>query len=148
MIMADVAPLLQKVAPIPIPPFMLNEKFYDALAEDLPLESNTIQPTPGLRASFHPDKDCANSCSSAPWTFARKRPSGEKLPQTIAHRGFKTNHPENTMGAFKGAATSGAHAIETDIHITKDGVLVLSHVSAELRTPQPHLMEGRTGRNA
>lgn len=50
MRMADVAPLLQKVAPIPIPPFMLNEKFYDALAEDLPLESNAIQPTAGLRA--------------------------------------------------------------------------------------------------
>jgi len=49
---------------------------------------------------------------------------------TIAHRGFKANHPENTMSAFIGAAASGVHAIETDLHITKDEVLVLSHVSA------------------
>lgn len=33
------------------------------------------------------------------------------------------------MGAFKGAVDVGAHAIETDLHISKDGVVVLSHVS-------------------
>jgi len=31
---------------------MLNEKFYDALAEDLPLESNTVQSVAELRASI------------------------------------------------------------------------------------------------
>jgi len=31
------------------------------------------------------------------------------------------------MGAFKGAVEVGAHAIETDLHISKDGVVVLSH---------------------
>jgi len=31
------------------------------------------------------------------------------------------------MGAFKGAIDVGAHAIETDVHITKDNVVVLSH---------------------
>jgi glycerophosphoryl diester phosphodiesterase len=36
--------------------------------------------------------------------------------------------PENTMGAFKGAVEVGAEAIETDIHLTKDDVVVLSHV--------------------
>jgi len=35
------------------------------------------------------------------------------------------------MAAFKGAVKVGAHAIETDIHLTKDGVVVLSHVSAD-----------------
>jgi glycerophosphoryl diester phosphodiesterase len=49
------------------------------------------------------------------------------LPQAIAHRGFKAEHPENTMASFKGAVNVGAHAIETDIHLTKDGVVVLSH---------------------
>jgi glycerophosphoryl diester phosphodiesterase len=34
------------------------------------------------------------------------------------------------MSAFKGAVEVGAHAIETDIHITRDGVVVLSHVGA------------------
>ena len=32
------------------------------------------------------------------------------------------------MGAFKGAIEVGTDAIETDIHLTKDGVVVLSHV--------------------
>ena len=31
------------------------------------------------------------------------------------------------MGAFKGAAEVGTHAIETDVHLTKDDVVVLSH---------------------
>lgn len=33
------------------------------------------------------------------------------------------------MGAFVGAVEAGAHAIETDIHLSKDDVVVLSHVS-------------------
>jgi glycerophosphoryl diester phosphodiesterase len=32
------------------------------------------------------------------------------------------------MGAFKGAVEVGAEALETDIHLTKDGVVILSHV--------------------
>jgi phosphatidylglycerol phospholipase C len=33
------------------------------------------------------------------------------------------------MGAFRGAVDVGADAIETDVHLSKDGVVVLSHVS-------------------
>ena len=33
------------------------------------------------------------------------------------------------MAAFRGAVTAGAHAIETDLHLSHDGVVVLSHVS-------------------
>lgn len=32
------------------------------------------------------------------------------------------------MGAFRGAVEVGTHAIETDVHLSKDGVVVLSHV--------------------
>ncbi|CAL3972608.1 hypothetical protein PZA11_004319 [Diplocarpon coronariae] len=53
--------------------------------------------------------------------------SNGKRPQAIAHRGYKAKFPENTMGAFKGAVEVGAHAIETDVHMSKDGVVVLSH---------------------
>jgi glycerophosphoryl diester phosphodiesterase len=66
--------------------------------------------------------------SSAAWTLARTKKNGSKFPQTIAHRGYKAKHPENTLGAFMGAVKAGAHAIETDIHLSKDGVVVLSHV--------------------
>ncbi|EOA90461.1 uncharacterized protein SETTUDRAFT_45648 [Exserohilum turcica Et28A] len=59
--------------------------------------------------------------------FARKDASGRRKPQAIAHRGYKAKFPENTMGAFKGAVEVGAEGLETDIHLTKDGVVVLSH---------------------
>jgi glycerophosphoryl diester phosphodiesterase len=67
---------------------------------------------------------------SAKWAQATTYHGGQRLlPQAIAHRGFKAEHPENTMDSFKGAVEVGAHAIETDIHMSKDGVVVLSHVS-------------------
>ena len=68
-----------------------------------------------------------NKVASAIQTSAGKR------PQAIAHRGYKTKFPENTMGAFKGAVEVGAHAIETDVHLSKDGVVVLSHVRSRYR---------------
>ncbi|KAI1133463.1 PLC-like phosphodiesterase [Nemania abortiva] len=49
------------------------------------------------------------------------------VPQTIGHRGFKAAAPENTMAAFKAAAEAGVEAIETDLHLTRDGVVVLCH---------------------
>jgi len=64
--------------------------------------------------------------ASSSFTSAIDSPKGRR-PQAIAHRGYKAAFPENTMGAFKGAVKVGAHAIETDIHLTKDGVVVLSH---------------------
>ena len=67
--------------------------------------------------------------SLADWTFASKKKNGYKFPQTIAHRGYRAKHPENTMSAFVGAVKAGAHAIETDLHLSRDGVVVISHVS-------------------
>ncbi|KIW22166.1 hypothetical protein, variant 2 [Cladophialophora immunda] len=63
----------------------------------------------------------------ASWTWAKPYNGKRPLPQTIAHRGFKAEHPENTMNAFRGAVEVGAHALETDIHLSKDDVVVLSH---------------------
>ncbi|KAF1835163.1 tubulin-domain-containing protein [Decorospora gaudefroyi] len=64
---------------------------------------------------------------SASFAFARKDVSGNRRPQAIAHRGYKAKFPENTMGAFKGAVEVGAEGLETDMHLTRDGVVVLSH---------------------
>lgn len=49
------------------------------------------------------------------------------LPQAIGHRGYKAAWPENTMAAFRGAVEVGAHAVETDLHLSADGVVILSH---------------------
>lgn len=64
----------------------------------------------------------------ASFTSAKETALGRTLPQAIAHRGYKAAYPENTMGAFRGAVEVGAHAIETDLHLSKDGVVVISHV--------------------
>ncbi|KUM56724.1 hypothetical protein ACN42_g10479 [Penicillium freii] len=53
-----------------------------------------------------------------------------RLPQAIAHRGFKGQYPENTLLSIDGAIRAGAHALELDLHISRDGVVVLSHVGA------------------
>ena len=66
---------------------------------------------------------------TASWALATSYGGGRLLPQTISHRGFKAEHPENTMSSFIGAIEVGTHAIETDIHLTKDDIVVLSHVN-------------------
>lgn len=45
----------------------------------------------------------------------------------IAHRGFKSKYPENTMLAFKKAIELGSDGIEFDVHMAKDGVPVIIH---------------------
>ncbi|TGJ78796.1 hypothetical protein E0Z10_g9962, partial [Xylaria hypoxylon] len=52
---------------------------------------------------------------------------GKSVPQTIGHRGFKAAAPENTMAAFRAATEAGVEALETDLHLTRDGVVVLCH---------------------
>jgi len=44
-----------------------------------------------------------------------------------AHRGASDTHPENTIAAFREAIRLGAHMIEFDVALTKDGELVLMH---------------------
>lgn len=45
----------------------------------------------------------------------------------LAHRGYSAMYPENTMAAFIKAYEKGFDGIETDVHMTKDGELVLIH---------------------
>ncbi len=47
--------------------------------------------------------------------------------QLIAHRGFSSIYPENTLPAIEGAINNGFYGCEFDIHTTKDGVWVLNH---------------------
>ena len=48
-------------------------------------------------------------------------------PLVVAHRGGGGLRPENTMPAFEHAADLGVDAFETDVHLTRDGELVVSH---------------------
>ena len=49
--------------------------------------------------------------------------------QLVAHRGIAREAPENTLPAYELAAKAGYRYVETDIHVTADGVWVLSHDS-------------------
>ncbi|MFC5931000.1 glycerophosphodiester phosphodiesterase [Cryobacterium melibiosiphilum] len=48
-------------------------------------------------------------------------------PRIFAHRGLALNAPENSLLAFVAALSNGATHLETDVHVTRDGVAVLSH---------------------
>ncbi len=50
-----------------------------------------------------------------------------KALKVVAHRGDSTFFPENTLPAFKSAAKLGVDCIETDVHLTSDGVCVIWH---------------------
>ncbi|KAM3507465.1 hypothetical protein MY11210_007132 [Beauveria gryllotalpidicola] len=76
--------------------------------------------------------DSASSFDELPDApFAAAIPSARDptrlLPQTVAHRGYKAQWPENSLEGMRAAVQAGAHGIETDVHLTRDGVVVMSH---------------------
>jgi glycerophosphoryl diester phosphodiesterase len=48
-------------------------------------------------------------------------------PVAIAHRGGAGEAPENTLPAFEAAVELGYRYLETDAHVTRDGVVVAFH---------------------
>ena len=48
-------------------------------------------------------------------------------PRVLAHRGLAMEAPENTLLAFAKAAVAGAQYVETDVHVSHDGIAVVSH---------------------
>lgn len=58
-----------------------------------------------------------------------------KRPLLLAHRGFSGKYPENSPLAFRMVAEeTAADGIESDVHLTKDGRLVIFHDDAVDRT--------------
>lgn len=49
------------------------------------------------------------------------------MPRVVAHRGDSEFYPENTLPAFLSAVELGVDVIETDVHLTKDGRIVIWH---------------------
>lgn len=56
------------------------------------------------------------------------------MTKIYGHRGAKGDYPENTLLAFKKALEAGAKGIELDVHVTKDGELVVHHDATLNRT--------------
>lgn len=55
------------------------------------------------------------------------RSGAPAVPVAIAHRGFSPEGAENSMAAFRAAVALGYRYLETDVHTTADGVLLLFH---------------------
>ncbi|MFF2346682.1 glycerophosphodiester phosphodiesterase [Pseudarthrobacter sp. NPDC058119] len=53
--------------------------------------------------------------------------AGRQLPIGMAHRGFSAEGLENSMAAFRAGVELGFRYLETDVHTTADGVLLLFH---------------------
>ncbi len=69
----------------------------------------------------------------------------QPTPWLVAHRGGSLLAPENTFPAFDRAVALGADAVETDVHLTRDGVVVVFHDDETERiTGAVGTIEGRT----
>jgi glycerophosphoryl diester phosphodiesterase len=64
--------------------------------------------------------------------MAKKQELGR--PLIMGHRGAMGTAPENTMASFKQAVELGVEAIELDVHLSKDGKLVVIHDETVDRT--------------
>jgi glycerophosphoryl diester phosphodiesterase len=50
-----------------------------------------------------------------------------QTPLVIAHRGLAIDHPENTLPAFRAGIEAGADILETDVHLSRDGHVIIAH---------------------
>ncbi|RYP64500.1 hypothetical protein DL769_006638 [Monosporascus sp. CRB-8-3] len=113
-------------SPPPIPSLRLRVEE----GEDANLDRQAPVPTP-------PKHDIAENDDDAPGEGGRRRQRQDRprrLPQAIAHRGYSAVAPENTIEAFRRAVKAGAHALETDLRLSRDGVVVLMHDASLKRT--------------
>lgn len=55
-------------------------------------------------------------------------------PLLFGHRGASARAPENTLAAFELAVAAGVDVLELDVHLSRDGVVVVHHDAAVDRT--------------
>ena len=69
---------------------------------------------------FYPSPDYTTSPLRHPFFDTRR-------PQVFAHRGGSALAPENTTAAFDNGLALGADGLELDVHLSRDGVVVVHH---------------------
>ena len=65
---------------------------------------------------------------------------GENEVRMIGHKGYSEMYPGNTALSFRMAGEAGFDGVETDVRMTKDGILVTSHDS-EIETADGKTMK-------
>lgn len=67
-------------------------------------------------------------------TVGMERLDGFEGITVAGHRGYKSRYPENTLLAFRAALDYGADMLEFDLHLSKDGEVVVIHDDSVDRT--------------
>ncbi len=57
-----------------------------------------------------------------------------RIPQLVAHRGYRGRYPENTLRGIEAAVAAGASHVEFDVQLSADGVPVVLHDATLERT--------------
>lgn len=57
--------------------------------------------------------------------------------KVLGHRGARHEAPENTLLSIETALRAGAHGVEVDVHLTRDGHVVVIHDDTVDRTCKP-----------
>jgi glycerophosphoryl diester phosphodiesterase len=86
---------------------------------------------PVLALAYVVARHLARPAPAHPWFAPRPR---DHDPLVFAHQGGANLWPSNTMLAFQNSAQIGADVLDTDMHMTRDGVLVLMHDDTVDRT--------------
>jgi glycerophosphoryl diester phosphodiesterase len=88
---------------------------------------------PNLRLPFAAFCVAMLSTTATPLRAADKPLTPPAHPEIVAHRGESYDAPENTMASFNLAWERNDDVVETDVHLTKDGKLIISHDFNTLR---------------
>ena len=68
---------------------------------------------------------------------AETMPAADHHVIMVAHRGGAGLAPENTLAAFRAGLEHGADALELDVHLSRDGELVVIHDPISRARPTP-----------
>ena len=110
----------------------------------MPLDS-TLDPSSIPRIAVSTRTEASRGAGPSCFTLIRPRPNAlhpfldHPPPLAIAHRGGAEEAPQNTLEAFAAAVALGYRYLETDAHLTRDGVLVAFH------DPRLDALTDRTG---
>ncbi len=87
-----------------------------------------------LTACVAPTPEPTANVSAILTATAPQKPGSATLPTSapvrtlvVAHRGGAALAPENTLGAFENAIKLGVDMVECDVHLSKDGQVVVMH---------------------
>jgi len=78
-------------------------------------------------AASAPERATSDAQSAASSDHPRPRPTAPTRPVTVGHRGASALAPENTLRAFAVGIEHGLDFAELDVHLDRDGQLVVIH---------------------